>query len=195
MNNNERRFKYYDMSEEGFKNNEQLRSEPIIKIFDNPAYTIEEYYADCADVQLERMEDYGRGWYCYTTENEDGEEAKRYVYVEEIEKRDGKGYWEYDADRKDEFGMAPYGGDFECRLRNTVKDRELFEIMVYDWKCDNEEEEEYADLVYDDEVEWLEDYYSEYGGYWALSCHDNKHAYTLQEDGWGNIIIVSDGLL
>ena len=42
MNNNERRFKYYDMSEEGFKNNEQLRSEPIIKIFDDPAYTLRE---------------------------------------------------------------------------------------------------------------------------------------------------------
>lgn len=195
MNNNERRFKYYDMSEEGFKNNEQLRSEPIIKIFDDPAYTIEEYYADCADVQLERMEDYGRGWYCYTTENENGEEAKRYVYVEEIEKRDGKWYWEYDADRRDEFGMAPYGGDFECRLQNTVKDRELFEIMVYDWKCDNEEEEEYADLVYDDEVEWLEDYYSEYGGYWVLRCHDDKYAYTLRENGWGDIMMVSEGPL
>ena len=151
MNNNERRFKYYDMSEEGFKNNEQLRSEPIIKIFDDPAYTIEEYYADCSGVQLERMKDYGRGWYCYTTENENGEAVKRYVNVYEIEKHDRKGRWEYDADRKDEFGMAPYGGDFECHLQNTAEDRELFEIMVYDWKCDHEEDErdeEEGELVF-----------------------------------------------
>lgn len=198
MNNNERRFKYYDMSEEVFGSDKRFRSEPIIKIFDDPAYTIEEYYADCSGVQLERMKDYGRGWYCYTTENENGEAVKRYVNVYEIEKHDRKGCWEYDADRKDEFGMAPYDGDFECHLQNTVEDRELFKQMVCEWKYDHEEDErdeEEGELVFEDEVEWYDDSYFEYGGYWALSCHDNKHAYTLQEDGWGNIFIVYEGSL
>ena len=198
MNNNERRFKYYDMSEEVFGSDKRFRSEPTIKIFDDPAYTIEDYYADCADVQLERMKDYGRGWYCYTTENENGEEVKRYVYVDKIEKRNQRGAWDYDVDRKEEFDAARCSGDFECHLQNTVKDRELFEIMVYDWKCDHEEDEideEEGDLVFEDEVEWYDDSYSEYGGYWVLSCHDNKYAYTLQENGWGDIIIVSEGPL
>ena len=94
--------------------------------------------------------------------------------------------------------MAPYCGDFECSLKNTERDRELYEQMVWDWKYDHEDDErdeEEGDLVFEDEVEWYDDYYFEYGGYWVLSCHDNKHAYTLQEDGWGNIIIVSEGPL
>lgn len=198
MNNNERRFKYYDMSEEVFGSDKRFRSEPTIKIFDDHAYTIEDYYADCAGVQLERMKDYGRGWYCYTAKNENGEEAKRYVYVDEIKKRDQRLTWDYDADRKDEFGAAPYTGDFECHLQNTVEDRELFKQMVCEWKYDHEEDErdeEEGELVFEDEVEWCDDSYLEYGGYWVLSCHDNKHAYTLQEDGWGNIFIVYEGSL
>ena len=67
--------------------------------------------------------------------------------------------------------------------------KELFEEMVQDWIYDAETNPEYEDLEYDDEPEWDEDL-----NRWYLHCEDQKYAYSLYDEGDGEIRIHSEGI-
>lgn len=67
--------------------------------------------------------------------------------------------------------------------------KELFEIMVEEWIFDAEGKPEYEDLEYGDEPEWDEDLKR-----WHLHCEDQKYAYSLYDEGDGEIGIYSEGV-
>lgn len=67
--------------------------------------------------------------------------------------------------------------------------KELFEIMVEEWIFGAEGEPEYEDLQYADEPEWDEDL-----NRWYLHCEDQKYAYSLYDEGDGEIGIHSEGV-
>lgn len=105
MNDKQRRIFYFDMDEKGFENNDhQYHEKGNDEIFEDDLYTIEDYYSDQIDVQLEPLKEYGAGWYWYEVENDEGNTAKRYVYVERIEKPNKDGEWVIDGSRQAEFG-------------------------------------------------------------------------------------------
>lgn len=99
---------YCDMDARGFEQNDQLRGENITcEIFEDDLYGIDDFYADRADVQLDPLPEYGRGWYTYTeTDPETDEEQRRYVYVDRIEKPDPDypNEWIINIDRWKEYG-------------------------------------------------------------------------------------------
>lgn len=105
MNDKQRHIFYFDMDEKGFENNDhQYHEKGIDEIFEDDLYTIEWYYSDQFDVQLEPLKEYGAGWYCYEIEDDEGNTSKRYVYVDRIERRNEDGDWVIDGSRQAEFG-------------------------------------------------------------------------------------------
>ena len=101
----ERRITYYDINEKELANNEHQNPENAnYEIYEDSLYTIEDYYSDHADVQLEPIKEYGAGWYCYEIEDDEGNTSKRYVYVDRIERRNEDGDWVIDGSRQAEFG-------------------------------------------------------------------------------------------
>lgn len=91
---------YCDMDARGFEQNDQCYSENLAcEIFEDELYGIDDFYADRADIQLEPLAEYGRGWYTYTTDDE----QQRYVYVDRIERQTDDG-WALAWERWKEFG-------------------------------------------------------------------------------------------
>lgn len=118
---------FCDMDSKGFERNDQLRSENLAcEIFEDDLYGIDDFYADSADVQLEPLAEYGRGWYTYTTDDE----QQRYVYVDRIEKPDPEypGEWIINGDRWKEYGhefsaaeLAEIGGKSVQSVYNLAR--------------------------------------------------------------------------
>lgn len=93
---------FCDMDSRGFEQNDQIRSENLAcEIFEDELYGIDDFYADRADIQLEPLAEYGRGWYTYTNDDK----QQRYVYVDRIEKPDPEypGEWIINGDRWKEY--------------------------------------------------------------------------------------------
>lgn len=103
-----RRITYYDINEKELANNEHQNHENAnYEIYDDSLYTIEDYYSDRAGVRLEPITELGAGWYWYEIEDDEddeGDTAKRYVYVDRIEKLNEDGDWVIDGSRQAEFG-------------------------------------------------------------------------------------------
>lgn len=98
---------FYDMDQKGFDNNMHMNNEPIIEIFEDDMYNIENFYSEKADIRIEPLKEYGRGWYTYTETNpETDEEQRRYVYVYLIKKPDPNypDEWIISIDRWKEYG-------------------------------------------------------------------------------------------
>lgn len=59
-----------------------------------------------------------------------------------------------------------------------MKEKDLFEAMVNDWKADHEESEnlEIGEVYWDDDLES-----------WAADAEDEKSTYLLSDDGTGNV--------
>lgn len=118
---------FCDMDPRGFEQNDQLRSENLAcEIFEDDLYGIDDFYADRADIQLEPLAEYGRGWYTYTTDDE----QQRYVYVDRIEKPapEYQGEWIINGDRWKEYGheftaaeLAEIGGKTVQSVYNLAR--------------------------------------------------------------------------
>lgn len=59
-----------------------------------------------------------------------------------------------------------------------MKEKDLFEAMVNDWKADHEENEnlEIGEVYWDDDLES-----------WAADAEDENSTYLLSDDGTGNV--------
>lgn len=194
MTMEQRKVTYFDMDEQKFLNerNEQKN------IWNGETFCIcsgdiKAFYYKNAEIELEALKDYGRGWYCYTVQDQNGQTVKRYVYVKKIEVCDEKGNWVYDEGYKDEYGDAPTVIR-PCLLQHTVKDREYFESMVDTWKFVYGGNKRYADLVYNKPI-WKSNDENETDGAWIIYCLDkkNRYKYKLIDDGFGNIHIICLG--
>lgn len=83
---------FCDMNSRSFDRNDQCYSENLIcEILEDDLYNI-------ANAQLKPLTEYGRGWYTYTTDDQ-----QRYVYVDRIECQSDDG-WSLDGERWKEYG-------------------------------------------------------------------------------------------